>query len=322
MDESTKKNQNPFEATVFGNPEESHDTAKAPVAKEGVEWFAVLVLLKGREHNHRYLLTRGEILIGRDPRMDLAILNDSMVSRRHACIIWENFDAPGEYPRCYIQDLKSSNGILLNNKPALGIKTLNDGDRIQIGSTLFGYYVKDNHELEYDNNLRSMATIDSLTGLVNRRAFLMDAQRSIAQAVRYNEPLCLTILDIDRFKIINDTFGHGAGDTVLHHLSSIMSDCLREGDILGRMGGDEFVVLMPETHVNEALIAVERLRMEVATQTLVLENNRIKFTVSVGISSISPMINNWELLYRAADAALYESKNKGRNRVCISHAED
>ena len=314
---SGEAEEGPFDKTVFGGKQTPEKDASF-VARDNVEWFPVMILLRGNEPKKRYVLMKPKNLIGRDPRMDLHVNNDSMVSRMHAEIRWENYQNSTEYPRCFLNDLDSSNGTFLNRKPLRDQRELNDGDRISIGATVFGFYIKDNHELEYDENLQSMATIDSLTGLVNRRAFLEEAHRTISRALRYEYPLCLTLIDIDDFKQINDQYGHGAGDMVLRRLAAIMKNSLRDGDIIGRMGGDEFAVLMPETQIREAASALERLRTSVIDESLYPEGHRVKLSISVGVSSLCEKINKWSFLYRAADASLYKAKSLGRNRICIS----
>ncbi len=310
---------NVFEATVFG--EQATPSSGAMSRQAGKRWFPVLIPLQGGETIQRFVLKKEVNQIGRDPKTDITFIRDPRISRNHASLIWENSSNPSEYPRCYLRDEESRNGTYLNHRRIVRPEYLSDGDQIAVGATVFGYYIKDEHELAFDNGLVTMATVDGLTGLVNRRAFLEEASRTIAQALRYQHPLCLTLTDVDHFKEINDTLGHGTGDAVLRYLSRIMKESLRDGDLVGRMGGDEFAFLMPRTHMKEATLAVERVRTHIKGQPLIVNDKKIDLTLSVGIAEISDEINRWSALYNAADSALYQAKKMGRNRVCICRPE-
>jgi len=164
--------------------------------------------------------------------------------------------------------------------------------------------------------LEHLATIDTLTGLANRRYFLELAERAFYQAQRYNRPLSVVMIDVDNFKHINDTFGHAAGDQVLAGLASRMQQVLRRSDILGRYGGDEFVVLLPETGQEGARRMTERLREAVARTSHSIGQIDLPVSLSVGVSSSFGMTNiTLDQLLQRADKALYTSKQSGRDRV-------
>lgn len=287
------------------------------ISSDGALWHPLLLLLKGEGVSERYLLDKEDIKIGRDPTMNISIITDDMVSRRHARILWENFNDPKEYPECSLEDLGSRNGTLLNRTLIKKKTRLSDGDRLLIGRTIFGFYIKDDHEVNYDNKMISLAKFDGLTGLSNRRTFQEDARHCIAQAIRQNNPLCLCLIDIDCFKEINDTHGHVVGDFVLRQISRDLMLNFREGDVIGRLGGDEFAILMPQTPVAAAQNAMERFQREIAERPLEIQGRQININISAGIAAISDEISKWGELYRAADSALYEAKNSGRNRVCV-----
>lgn len=164
--------------------------------------------------------------------------------------------------------------------------------------------------------LERLATQDALTGIANRRFFLEIATRIIDQARRYRRPVSLVMIDVDHFKEMNDTFGHKTGDLVLVHIARQMQSILRKVDILGRYGGDEFVILLPETTPEGARRLSERLRQVISQQPIVAGGVTIPITLSVGLSSNinEPDLSLDELLQRA-DRALYDSKLNGRDRV-------
>ena len=164
--------------------------------------------------------------------------------------------------------------------------------------------------------LEKSANIDKLTGLFNYAYFLRAAQRRFDQASTYNVPLSLIMLDIDNFKAYNDSFGHEAGNVVLHHLGNILKDSLRADDIVARYGGEEFAIVVSENLVNSALTA-ERIRKFVEEHCSPAGNPRIKrtVTVSLGVAARVPEIDSLESLIETADQRLYRAKALGRNRV-------
>ena len=164
--------------------------------------------------------------------------------------------------------------------------------------------------------LEQLATQDGLTGLPNRRFFLELAGRALDQARRYGRPISAVMLDVDNFKHINDTFGHTAGDQVLAGVSGCMKTILRKVDILGRYGGDEFAIVLPETSQEGARRLTDRLRQAVAQQTVMDGGISMPITLSIGLtSSLSAPSMNLDQLLQRADQALYVSKQSGRNRV-------
>ena len=161
------------------------------------------------------------------------------------------------------------------------------------------------------------AFTDHLTGAANRRRFDQQLEREIERAERYGHPFCLLLLDIDDFKKINDTFGHETGDEVINHLAKILHDGIRAPDLVARIGGDEFAVLLVETNVVKGFEVADRLRQTIkASDFPTAGSGTIKITASFGIAELPPAERTSpELLARRADAALYEAKREGRDRV-------
>ena len=160
------------------------------------------------------------------------------------------------------------------------------------------------------------ATLDALTNLNNRRQFEVRLKQEIATTKRQKNPLCAMMVDIDFFKKVNDTYGHASGDAVLRTVASIIKEHLRESDIPSRYGGEEFAVLLPYTHIEEAKIVGERLRKAVETTPIAIDKKNINVTISMGLAEFSPQ-ETGEDLFKRADSALYEAKESGRNRVCV-----
>jgi diguanylate cyclase (GGDEF)-like protein len=163
------------------------------------------------------------------------------------------------------------------------------------------------------------AQIDYLTGAFNRGHFMERAELELGRAVRYGNELSIFMMDIDFFKQINDRHGHKVGDSVLKKLAEVCQVTLRANDIFGRLGGEEFAVLLPETDKTSAVEVAERFREAIAHAKVPLEGGLpVQFTVSIGVTSMSPMDGSMDELLHIADTALYDAKNSGRNKVCIA----
>jgi diguanylate cyclase (GGDEF)-like protein len=165
-----------------------------------------------------------------------------------------------------------------------------------------------------DRTMEELATVDSLTGLLNRRAFFERTEAARALSVRLEKPFALMMLDIDHFKRLNDRFGHATGDEALCVFAQTVRRELREHDIMGRLGGEEFALAMPGTDLAGALQAAERLRIAVSESPVLTDGNIYVMTVSVGVVVVDPTEHINSALARA-DRALYAAKSGGRNRV-------
>lgn len=171
------------------------------------------------------------------------------------------------------------------------------------------------HNAQLHAEVQKQAITDTLTGLYNRRGFNELGRREVERALRFGRPLTALMLDIDYFKNVNDLYGHLVGDKVLIGLASRFLQELRQIDLLGRYGGDEFVALLPETDLLNAISVAERLRKVVAGATFASAALPVKITLSAGVSSLGPEIRDLTSLVQKADSALYEAKRAGRDRV-------
>jgi diguanylate cyclase (GGDEF)-like protein/PAS domain S-box-containing protein len=168
--------------------------------------------------------------------------------------------------------------------------------------------------------LEHQANEDYLTGVNNRRHFMKLAELERSRSVRYGSSMALLMLDIDFFKIVNDTHGHRAGDAVLIKLAEVCKLTIREVDTIGRIGGEEFAILLPETDQARATEVAERIRVALADTEVTSEcvGSPIRFTVSIGVASLTSEDESIDVLLNAADKALYIAKETGRNKVCVA----
>ena len=171
-----------------------------------------------------------------------------------------------------------------------------------------------------NEELSRLAMLDPLTGVFNRRTFEERAQRVIGEAARGLHPLSLLAVDIDHFKLVNDEFGHAGGDEALRLVVALMQETLSEGQILSRIGGEEFAVLLPGADEDEAAETAERLRRHLENSAVDVEGRKLVLKISAGVATVGPDTHNLATLLRAADRALYVAKRAGRNRVATSSA--
>ncbi len=168
--------------------------------------------------------------------------------------------------------------------------------------------------------LHHLATTDLMTGVHNRHSFMQDLYREFARGRRYRTPLSLLVFDLDFFKQINDGYGHAAGDEALRAFAKAAGECLRGMDVLGRLGGEEFGILLPNTVLDQAEIVAERIRAAVTEIAIETEYGTVRFTTSVGVAQSVEGDDSIDTLLARADAALYAAKAAGRNRVVARSA--
>jgi diguanylate cyclase (GGDEF)-like protein len=197
--------------------------------------------------------------------------------------------------------------------------------RTDIKHRLYGtmgslFILRDITELRsYVKKLENLASIDTLTGLPNRRHFINVAAEELKQSEENNDTFSLIILDIDHFKSVNDTYGHSAGDEGLRTISRLIKENMRSDSIYGRYGGEEFVIILPHTSMEQARVVMDRLRLVIEQSSFEFEGNTINITASFGISSFQANLDmTLENCFKQADRAMYKAKSDGRNRICLS----
>jgi diguanylate cyclase (GGDEF)-like protein len=268
---------------------------------------ACLVVIYGAELGRRIPLGTGQTECGRSDKTSIP-LDDDAVSRRHARFAWTGSSF-------IVTDLGSTNGTFVNDA-SVRERTLQDGDQVKIGHTIFKFICGGNIELSYHEEIYRLMTFDGLTQVHNKRAFETALDREVSRAHRYQRPLSLVLFDIDHFKRVNDECGHLAGDAVLRQLAALVTANVRREDIVARVGGEEFALLLPELSIEQAKLTAEKLRALVARTRCHFEEQQIAITSSFGVAQLvaHPPMEPMEL-YRQADQSLYAAKRGGRNRV-------
>src|ERR1700722_13847910 len=268
---------------------------------------AYLIVLAGENLGQMFPIRDSETVIGRTADASVRLKDDG-VSRKHAKIIHKD----GEVS---VEDLKSANGTLVNGQ-RVECAALKDGDKIQVGSTtILKFTYADRLEEAFQQKMYEAALHDGLTRAYTKRYFLDRLPTEVAYARRHATPLSLLMLDVDHFKVVNDTHGHPAGDYVLVMLSQLVATALRTEDIFARYGGEEFLVLCRGVTLDNAALLAERLRGRIAAAAFEYQAKDIPVTISIGVASYFDQPNAETQLIAHADAALYQAKRAGRNRV-------
>lgn len=192
-------------------------------------------------------------------------------------------------------------------------------DAVRTESGEISAYIEVFHDIteqkRREDRLYQRATRDALTGIYNRGHFTEMATIEIDRARRFAEPLSVVLLDIDHFKKVNDTHGHEVGDKVIISVADTTAKAIRKIDFIGRIGGEEFAIMLPRANKEPAIEAMQRLRIKLAAQRVHVIDKDINVTVSIGIATLRPTTKDLAELLRNADAALYKAKREGRNRV-------
>jgi diguanylate cyclase (GGDEF)-like protein len=266
-----------------------------------------LVVIFGPDLGRKIPFEEPRCRIGREPGCDVVVPIDG-ISREH-CELLARDDGIA------LRDLGSTNGTRLNGRdlPPCVEVPLRSGDRIELVGVVFKFLEGWDVEAQYHEEIHQLTIVDGLTRTFNRRYLIDFVTREISRCRRHERPLALMLFDVDRFKQINDGFGHAAGDHVLRTLAEVAREGVRREECLARYGGDEFVIVMPETQRAGALIVAERTRGRVETRDFVWAGKRLPVTISVGIAELEEGIASAEALIAAADERLYAAKAAGRN---------
>jgi len=265
------------------------------------------VVIYGGELGKKHNLEGPSYLLGRSSKCDIQIDQES-VSRNHAKIV-------NTGKSVLIRDLGSTNGTYVNDR-IVDEQVMRDGDFIKIGRTIFKFLTGGNIEHSYHEEIYRLTTVDGLTQVFNKRYLLETLEREISRAQRYGRPLSLIMFDIDHFKKVNDTYGHLAGDYVLKEMASAIKGRIRREDIMGRYGGEEFVVVLPEIDNYSSKIFGEKIRRLVERHVFEFEGVKMPLTISVGVCTAWEELSTPAAFIKMADENLYKAKNNGRN-CCV-----
>jgi diguanylate cyclase (GGDEF)-like protein len=280
---------------------------------------ASLVGISGSVFGSRFVLGDEPVVLGRDPDACDILVEDGGVSRVHARI-----ERDGRGYR--VIDCESKNGTLVDGVPITDAR-LRDGQLVTIGGCVLKYLRSNVVELQYHDRMSRLSQTDELTGVPNRRFVWNQLSREIGRARRHGLPLALIMFDIDHFKRINDTFGHAAGDACLIAVASTASDVVRDEDVLARIGGEEFLVVLPHASLPAAADTAHRIREAIEALVIETDGHQLRLTVSLGVSDLSVLRDAvsedvyenssaaTEAFVALTDARLYDAKRAGRNRV-------
>jgi diguanylate cyclase (GGDEF)-like protein len=279
---------------------------------------ACLVQYSGAKLGKRYPLTESTTVVGRSPTVQI-VISEASVSRQHAryVLVGDNV---------LVEDLGSSNGTYVNDVRTEGQVTLRDGDIVRLGTILLKFFAHDNVDSIMHDKIYRMATIDAGTQIFNKQ-YLLDALESEFKFSKtYDRELSIIYYDLDHFKPVNDNYGHNAGDFILRESAALVKSAVRKDDILGRFGGEEFVIILPNTDGRVAAELAERIRQKHELHAFVIDcvdaggaKKKVSHrqTVSMGVMQLKPGVATPKDLLEEADKRLYNSKQTGRNKVTI-----
>ena len=274
----------------------------------------------------RNLLVKGDMVAGKHLFEFLInwlvfhILGTDMLMSKQIDDIQRGMTAAEAYSFEEENNQKSKSVLLSAVKKLLYQLSTRNKELVVLNQTLEKKIQDRTRELSKANErLTELASTDDLTGVLNRRAFIDRANGAFELARRYQRPLSMLMIDVDHFKRVNDTFGHQAGDHVLVRLCELINKSLRGPDLVGRMGGEEFAVVLPETGLEQTVQITERLLNSVREEAIEVEpETDVKVTVSIGVATVPPLAPDLDAVMIAADRALYRAKSMGRDCCCTA----
>lgn len=298
-------------------------TIIAPISQVKIESsakkaFPSLVQYNGGAVGRRYMLDMDTVVIGRSLDSDIAV-SESSVSRHHA-----RLNIRGK--SISIEDLGSANGTFINDEKVVGQVPMKDQDMLRLGTIIFKLFTSDSIDSMVQDKIYRMATVDALTQLFNRNYVLEALENEFKICKNTKRALSLIYYDLDHFKSVNDKFGHNSGDQVLREIASVVKNVIRKDDVLGRFGGEEFIIILPRTDLKTAAELAERVRKACEEHVIQLEIEgpggkkplAYKQTISVGVAQFQDNMAGTKDFLETADKGLYSSKQGGRNRVTVT----
>lgn len=299
-------------------PQASESLPMQKAKRQDRDLRPALVFLTGELIAVPIPLEREEVILGRELGADVRI-NDSKVSRRHA-MICKSVNAETQEAEYVLKDFGSRNGTMLNGY-RINEEILQNGDKITIGEQILRFDLLDAIDREYQRHIHRLISHDDLTGLLSSRSFFSELRRESERARIEDRQFCVLMMDIDYFKLVNDTYGHLTGSKTLEEIGNSIINCLRSGDAAARFGGEEFAAFLLDAEIGQAIVAAERIRTEIEArefsvmrQGKPLETHHV--TISIGAASFPDDSSDPIQLVEMADSALYRAKREGRNRVC------
>ncbi len=262
-------------------------------------------------------LERAEVILGRALETDVRI-NDIGVSRRHASInaVADRSNKTTDY---VLTDLDSRSGTFVNGTK-ITKEILQNGDKITIGKHILRFEILDEIDREYHRQIRRLLSHDDLTGLLSSRSFFSELRRETGRAKQEKRQFCVLMMDIDYFKLVNDTYGHLTGSKTLEEIGLCITQNLRSGDAAARFGGEEFAAFLLDAELAQGIVAAERIRSSIEKNKFSIirqgkPTGAHHITISIGVAVFPRDSKDPIELVEMADSALYQAKREGRNRV-------
>lgn len=280
----------------------------------GSSFIPILTFLSGPALGKEIPVIGRQLTLGRGSDCDVMI-PDPSVSRKHLQICCRRVVQKDEASRLKIvvRDMGSRNGTMINYAPVRSA-VLKPGDKIMMGRVILKFEHRDIAEQSFYDEIYRLATTDSLTSLLNKAAIARALADEVSAGQRRRRRISVVLVDIDEFKSLNDLHGHLTGDRILQSISNLFRSALRRRDKVGRFGGDEFLIVLPETGRKGAHQAAERIRRGLETSVHADLGIPVPVTASFGVASGSTDSVSPEELLQNADTALYRAKSLGRNR--------
>ncbi len=270
-----------------------------------------LVVLRGPQIGRRFELLPGRTTMGCSAQCTLRIDGDE-VANAHAAIDYDG-DALG-------LEALGDEGVTCVNDARVRRAPLQHGDTLTLGRVCLRVVKHETPEAAYHEELYTIATTDALTNLANKRFFCALLDKGVAEARQHKQPLALIKCDLDHFRRCNELAGHSGGDSVLSQVAAVLRGQVREGEVVARFGGEEFVVLLPETELAEAERIAEQIRCRIQEAELSVEGRRFPQTLSLGVAALRETDAGGDELLERVDTMLMSAKRGGRNRVASERA--
>jgi len=280
---------------------------RVPLRRAGEARGGFLVVIHGPHLGQCIPLHEVPIIAGRSAGSDVQLEHPG-VSRLH-CAVWQ------EHGRFYVRDLGSTNGTLVNERTVQQAE-LHEGDRLILGEVVLKFVSRGSMEARYHEALYQFATLDSLTQLYNRRKFRELLEAEVARCQGAGAPLSLAFIDLDHFKLVNDRYGHSVGDDVLRGVAGVMRQSVKSMQVAGRLGGEEFAVMLPGMPLPDAIAWSEDLRLAIFGMRCDADGQVQRVSASLGVAEWRPTMQTAADLMHVADLELLRAKAKGRNQVC------
>jgi two-component system, cell cycle response regulator len=297
-----------FQPSVDGVDEGESPTRPVDIVAPAVRDRGVLVETTGVFAGRPHSIPRAGASIGRSIECTIRVDHESL-SRVHAQVVRLGNDY-------LLEDMGSLNGCFVGDHRVARV-ALQDGDRLRLGSSVdLRFHLVCEEELRAMVRLYEAGLRDPLTGLANRKQLEETLRAELSFARRHGTDFALVMADVDRFKAVNDTFGHLVGDTVLRHITQVFAAAVRTEDVVARFGGEEFVVVARSTSLRSGQQLAERLRRALEGSPLTVRGESLRLTASFGVSSLASTPDPTPTaLLTSADGRMYEAKAMGRNRV-------